>query len=165
MNQFTKLLIILLGACSFFSCEKSFTITDPIQSGNFIATVDGTPWAATTSSLKAIIGNGMTILSGTSSDERAINITLQGEVISNYALAYRSFSNVTYLPQPADTAIGMSFLPNASTDTSIASGLVAVTDLYPLLTTISGTFEAMYFEHRTAHTILLQMGNPICIIN
>jgi hypothetical protein len=82
-------LIIIFRLCG---CQKASNLgnaasgTGKQDSGSFTATIDGKPWAAIDSARSVSIMNGAINISGLSSDDQNIVLSLAGVTTGTYAL-------------------------------------------------------------------------------
>ena len=140
MKKAILYLLILAGVCS--SCRKEYSIeggTVPTApTANFTAQVDGVHWQSATSTEQATMIQGLTNITGISTDNLEISMTLAGTGTGTYYLDQRSPSLATYAN--IDSSFVYAFSTNSAPDTAQAGGVVTITEIDQTGQTISGTF-------------------------
>jgi Family of unknown function (DUF6252) len=136
-------IVILVVSLPFFSCQKELSYEGgppPAQevNGDFRAKIDGVQWVAADSAKGAAILGGLINISGTSSDNKQISMTLNDTVTGVYTLSQVSTSLGAYADQ--DSSGVYAFTTDQGADTSQAGGTVTVTEIDKVNRTISGTF-------------------------
>lgn len=133
-------ILILVAGWSVSSCKKETSIENSTaQTGaTFIATIDGTQWAATANARQATVIQGLINLTGISSDNREISITLTDTSLGVHVLNQTTSSLAAYAD--IDSSDLYAFATNQGTDTSQAGGEVTLTQIDKVNKTLSGTF-------------------------
>jgi hypothetical protein len=136
-------IIALFALLPFFSCQKELSYEGgppPVQEalGDFRAKIDGVQWVAADSAKGAAILGGLINISGTSSDNKQISMTLDDTITGVYTLNQVSPSLGAYADQ--DSSGIYAFTTDQGADTSQAGGIVTVTEIDKVNKTISGTF-------------------------
>lgn len=130
---------LVLAAATLFSCRKETSIENGKGlAANFIAQIDGASWAASDSAQSASILQGMINLTGISSDDQQLSITLGDTLIGVHILDQNSSSVAVYADLASSAPYAYS--TNQGSDTSQAGGTVTVTSIDPVNKTISGIF-------------------------
>jgi Family of unknown function (DUF6252) len=130
---------LVLAAATLFSCRKETSIENGKGlAANFVAQIDGTAWAASDSAQSASMLQGMINLTGISSDDQQLSITLDDTVIGVYILDQQSSSVAVYADLASSAPYAYS--TNQGSDTSQAGGTVTVTSIDRVNKTISGVF-------------------------
>lgn len=131
---------ILLAGWSISSCKKETSIENSTaQTGaTFIATINGVQWAATANARQATVIQGLINITGISSDNQEISITLTDTSLGKHVLTQQSTSLAAYAD--IDSSDLYAFATNQGTDTSQAGGEVTLTQIDQVNKTLSGTF-------------------------
>ena len=146
---------------SWMSCSKDLSYESNQGHGgatsgaNFTAVINGAPWAAVDSLQSATIVQGFINISGLSSDNKLINITLNGSTAGTYALNQNTLSVISYVD--GNSSNTNAFTTNQGADTTQSGGQVIVTSINTTNKTISGTFQCKVFrEQDNAQEIITQ---------
>src|SRR5215467_11694057 len=109
-------------AFSLFSCQKEYSFEQPGGGnpgggnnnvpGDFRAKIDGVQWVAADNTKGATIVAGIISITGISSDNQTINITLAGSALGTYVLDQSSSSVGVYLQNGSPNP----FATNANAD-------------------------------------------------
>jgi hypothetical protein len=142
-------IVTLVVSLPFFSCQKELSYEGgppPAQevNGDFRAKIDGVQWVAADSAKGAAILGGLINISGTSSDNKQISMTLNDTITGVYTLNQVSTSLGSYADQ--DSSGVYAFTTDQGADTSQAGGIVTVTEIDKVNKTISGTFSFKVFR-------------------
>lgn len=131
--------LVLFGGWFISSCKKETSIEkgNPVT-GNFVAQIDGVQWAASSNAEQATLIQGMINITGISSDNQEISITITDSVAGTYALNQQSTSLAAYAD--IDSSDIYAFATNQGTDTTQAGGEVTITEIDPIGKTMTGTF-------------------------
>ena len=134
---------------SFFSCSKEHSLEKPIGSGgnntgNFRAKIDGTDWVAVDNTISVTVLSGLINITGTSSDNKAITLT----ILSDQPGTYTFDQNSSSLASLDEVELGgpVSFTTNQSSDPAQSGGTVTITHIDQTNKTISGTFSFNGFD-------------------
>jgi hypothetical protein len=136
---------------SFFGCNKELSYEIPANGGNnsvagdFRAKIDSVQWVAANNTKGATILNGVINISGVSSDNKMISITLVGQSTGTYPVDINSPGIAAY-NEITNGIITSSFATNGSADTSQSGGSVTITAIDKTKKTISGTFHFNGFD-------------------
>ncbi len=136
-------IVTLVASLTFFSCQKELSYEGgppPAQEplGDFRAKIDGVQWVAADSAKGAAFLGGAINISGTSSDNKQISMTLNDTVTGVYTLNQITSSLGVYTDQ--DSSGVYAFTTDQGVDTTQAGGIVTVTEIDKVNRTISGTF-------------------------
>jgi len=133
----------VLAMLVLFSCRKEASIERP-NSATFMADVDGKQWFAVDSLKSASMIGGFIYLTGISSDNRQLSITLNDTIPGVYVLDQRSTSVAFY--GSIDSSSSYVYSTNQGKDTTQGGGTVTVTQIDPVKHTISGIFSFSVFR-------------------
>src|SRR6185437_14289039 len=137
--------LAFLAAWGLPSCKKETSIENGNNvGGNFIARIDGTQWAAASNAEQVTMVQGLINITGISSDNREISMTLTDTVAARYTLSLHSSSVAAYIN--IDSSDVYAFSTNQGTDSSLAGGEVTVTQIDRVNRTMSGTFSFNVFR-------------------
>ena len=137
MKKTILYLLLLFGICS--SCRKEYSLEGEIvPTGNFTAQVDGVHWQSAITTEQATIAQGLINITGISTNNLEISMTLSGTGTGTYYLSQRSASLATYAD--IDSSFVYAFTTNEAPDTAQAGGQVTVTEIDQANQTISGNF-------------------------
>jgi hypothetical protein len=143
-----KIIHIIIGATillSLASCRKEMSIEHPDgMAGTFTAVIDGKQWIAADSTKGASILQGLINISGISSDNKQLSITLNDTIPGVYKLSQVSASLAAYADN--DSSNLYAYTTNEGIDSTQAGGLVTVTEIDPVNRTITGTFAFKVFR-------------------
>jgi hypothetical protein len=135
-------IVLLLGLAS---CKKESSIEGGnTASGNFTAKIDGVQWSASGTKEAASILGGIITVTGISTDNKEISISIADSVAGTYTLSQTSVSLAAYAD--IDSSDLYAFSTNQGKDSSQAGGIVTVTAIDPVAKTISGTFSFKAFR-------------------
>jgi hypothetical protein len=139
MKKAIKYSMLVLAAATLFSCRKETSIENGKGlAADFVAQIDGVGWAASDSTESASILQGMINLTGISTDDQQLSITLGDTLIGVHILDKNSASVAVYADLASSAPYAYS--TNQGTDTSQAGGTVTVTSIDRVNKTISGIF-------------------------
>lgn len=128
-----------------FSCRKESSIERPGgANGTFMAEVNGTQWFAVDTLKSASMFGGSIYLTGISSDDRQLSITLSDTIPGVYVLDQHSPSVAFY--GSIDSSSSYVYSTNQGKDTTQAGGTVTVTQVDLINHTISGIFSFSVFR-------------------
>jgi len=138
---------VLSGIVLFFlfGCNKELSYEIPLNGGNnnvsgdFRAKIDGVQWVAADNAKSATLLSGVIYITGVSSDNKVITITLFGQTTGTYPLDQNSTGIAAY-NEITNGIVTSSFATNESSDPSKASGSVTITEIDATNKTITGTF-------------------------
>lgn len=137
MKKAILYLLVLVGVCS--SCRKEYSIEGAnVQTANFTAQIDGVHWQSATATEQATIVQGLINITGISTDNQEISMTLSGTGTGTYYLNQRSPSLATYAN--IDSSFIYAYTTNEAPDTAQAGGQVTITEIDQANQTISGNF-------------------------
>ncbi|HEX4850898.1 MAG TPA: DUF6252 family protein, partial [Puia sp.] len=145
-TRFSSALWITIFYLSLHACQKELSyetssgggITDTVP-GDFRAKIDGTNWQATTTTEGASIIAGVINVTGISTDNKMITMTVVGESVGTYPLGGNNLSFGAY-NELSNGTITNSYSTNQSADTSQGGGSITITQIDSINKTISGTF-------------------------
>jgi hypothetical protein len=109
-----------------------------MQTGNFVARINGVPWQSAVSTEQASIIQGLINITGISADNQQISMTMSGTGVGTYHLFLGSTSLATYAN--IDSSFMYAYSTNGASDTALAGGQVTITEIDQTNQTISGTF-------------------------
>jgi len=133
------ILVLLVGFWCISSCRKEYSYEGGyVQTANFTAQIDGAHWQSATSTEQATMIQGLINITGISTDNLEISMTLSGTGTGTYYLSQRSASLATYAN--IDSSFLYAFTTNEAPDTAQAGGQVTITEIDQTNQTISGTF-------------------------
>ena len=139
MKKAILYMLLLVGIWCITSCRKEYSLENGnVQLANFTATVDGTHWQSAMSTEQATIIQGLINITGISTDNQEISMTLSGTGVGTYTLNQRSASLATYAY--IDSSFVYAYTTNEAPDPAQAGGLVTITEIDQTNQTISGTF-------------------------
>jgi hypothetical protein len=145
-----KQVCALLAILSVIGCSKDMSYETPHQVGgggdtaNFRAMINGNQWIAVDSLSGATMITGLINITGLSSDNKLVSITLVGNSTGTYLLNQGTASVLTYIDY--NSANNNPFSTNQGTDTTQAGGTVIVTSINTSKKTISGTFQCKVYR-------------------
>lgn len=146
MKKSTSIIALLISLSLIIllvQCDKAKDAS-PSTSASFTASVDGTSWAATTTT--AFVTNGVMSISGTSTGNDVITITLIGATTGKYTLTQTPGHAVTYYNISSP---GSSFITNSN---SQGGGVVNVTEINLKDSTLTGDFSVNLYSATTGET-------------
>ena len=129
-------LMLLLGALLFFNACKEDE--DPLTNNDtpaITALVDGVQWTAVSSTMSASMAGGLINITGISSDNQVITITLDADKAGTYLLSAGQSHVMAYTQN--NSASEPAFTSNAIENNI---GKVVITEIDTDASTISGTF-------------------------
>jgi len=151
-----RFVVLLAGVviCGLWGCQKASSLGNAASgnggqdSGSFTVTIDGKPWTAIDSSRSVAIMDGAITISGLSSDDQNIVLSLAGTGAGTYVLGPASksvaaWTNSSMYFQDFSTAFGNS---------SQAGGQVVVSQIDAANQTISGTFQLQLYSDSAGYT-------------
>jgi hypothetical protein len=139
MKKAVLYMVVLAGIGCFFSCRKEYSLENGnVQLANFTAQVDGVHWQSAVSTEQASILQGLINITGISSDNQEISMTLSGTGTGTYQLSLLSTSLATYAN--IDSPFVYGYTTNSSSFLNQAGGQVTITEIDQTDQTISGTF-------------------------
>ena len=133
------ILVIFVGAWCLSSCRKEYSLeSGAVQLANFTAQIDGVHWQSAVSTEQASVIQGLINITGISTDNLEISMTLAGTTTGTYLLSQRSASLATYAN--IDSSFVYAYTTNDAPDTAQAGGWVIISEIDQANQTISGTF-------------------------
>jgi Family of unknown function (DUF6252) len=165
--------LLVLMCCWVAGCKKETSIENGGSStGNFIAEINGVPWAATAGQEQATITQGMINITGVSTDNQEISMSIIGTATGAYVLNAQTPSIAAYAN--LDSAQLYAFSTSQSSDTAKAGGTVTISFIDTADKTLTGTFSFNVFRtvdgqgksitsgvfNRIPYTTSLPAGNP-----
>jgi hypothetical protein len=137
MKKAILYMLVLIGVCS--SCRKEYSLEGgTVQTANFTAQIDGVHWQSATTTEQATMIQGLINITGISTDNQEISMTLSGTGTGTYYLSQRSASLATYAN--IDSSFVYAYTTNEAPDTAQAGGQVTITEIDQTNQTISGIF-------------------------
>ena len=130
---------------------------DSTVSADFRATINQVLWVASPSSQGASILGGIINITGISSDNKQISITLKGNSTGQYILDQNSFNVLSYID--AGSSNNSAFTTNQGSDTSLAGGTVTVTVIDTVHKTISGYFTCKVYREMDSQQEIITQGS------
>jgi hypothetical protein len=151
----------LLMIISFFGCSKEMSYETPHQIGggdtaSFKAMINGVQWIAVDSLSGATILAGLINVTGISSDNKLVSITLVGSGTGTYTLNQSSASVLSY--SDLNSSNTNPFTTSQGQDTSFAGGQVTVTAINTTKKTISGTFQCKVYRAQDSRQEIITQG-------
>ena len=138
-------IITVLALLTLFSCRKETSIERPgSTNGTFMAAIDGGQWIAADTLKSATIIGGLINLTGISSDNKQLSITLNDSIPGVYTLNQNSTSIAAFVNN--DSSDLYAYTTNQGTDSAQAGGTVTVIDIDRVNQTITGTFSFNVFR-------------------
>jgi len=132
------------------SCRKETSVENKNGlAGTFTATIDGTSWIAADSTKGASILQGMINISGISTGNKQLSITLNDTIPGVYKLSQVSASLAAYADN--DSSNLYAFATNQGNDSTQAGGQVTVTEIDQVNKTITGTFSFKVYRDIDNH--------------
>ena len=129
-------LALVLGLSA---CRKETSLENGgATSGNFTARVDGVQWTAAGTKQGASILGGIIQITGISTDNKEITMTINDSVAGTYPLNQSTPSFAAYAN--VDSSELFAYSTNQGSDSTQAGGYVTITKIDPVNKTISGTF-------------------------
>ena len=162
MNKAFICTLVLLSAWGLSSCKKETSIENGNSvGGNFVARIDGTPWAAATNAEQVTMVQGLINITGVSSDNREISMTLTDTVEGQYILNQQTTSLAAYMN--IDSSDLYAFSTNQGSNSSQAGGVVTVTQIDRVNRTMTGTFSFVVYRSIDGrqHTITSGIFNKL----
>jgi hypothetical protein len=149
--------LLFLFACSKEkSFEKSNSVPPVSSAADFTANINNVAWSAADSLRGASIISGIINITGISSDNKQISMTLNGSTTGTYILDQNSLSVGNYVDGNSENVFG--FATNQGTDTGEAGGKVIVTEIDANNKTISGTFQFKVFRNMDSQQQVITEG-------
>lgn len=124
------------------------------DSGSFTVTIDGKPWVAIDSARSVSIMNGAINISGLSSDDQNIVLTLAGTTAGTYTLGPRSNSVAAW----TDSFCYFQDWSTSEGNISQSGGQVVVSQIDVANQTISGTFQMRLYGDSARYTKVFTNG-------
>ena len=138
MKKVVLYVVVLVGVWCV-SCRKEYSIENgSARTANFEAQIDGVHWQSAIATEQATMIQGLINITGISSDNREISMTLSGTGVGTYTLNQRSPSLATYAN--IDSSYIYAYTTNEAPDPAQAGGTVTITEIDQTNQTISGTF-------------------------
>ncbi len=130
---------LLLAGCSWAtSCKKETSIENGSFAGNFTAVINGVPWSAASNQEQATIVRGLINITGVSTDNQEISISITDTVAGSYVLNAQSPSIAAY--GNVDSSNLYAYSTSQSPDTAKAGGIVTITAIDTVAKTVTGSF-------------------------
>jgi len=153
----TGLALLFLFACSKEkSFEKPGSLPAGSTAGDFTAKVNNVAWSAADNQKGASVISGIINITGVSSDNKQISMTLNGSAIGTYLLNQTTLSAGTYIDGNASNTFA--YATNQGVDTTQAGGKVIVTEIDATNKTISGTFQFKVFRDMDSQQQVINEG-------
>jgi len=158
-----KLFFVLLPAvviCGLWGCQKATSLGNAASgsggqdSGSFTVTIDGKPWVAIDSARSVSIMNGAITISGLSSDDQNIVLSLAGTGAGTYSLGPASRSVAAW----TDSFMYFQDFSTIAGNASQAGGQVVVSQIDAANQTISGTFQMHLYSDSAGYTKVFTNG-------
>jgi hypothetical protein len=131
--------LLMVGCGWIGSCKKETSIENgSTVGGNFTAVINGVKWAAASTQEQATILRGLINITGVSTDNQEISISITDTAAGVYVLNAQTPSIAVYAS--ADSSNLYAYSTSQSTDTSKAGGMVTITSIDTVHKTITGTF-------------------------
>jgi hypothetical protein len=130
--------LLIVGCWWIASCKKETSIEHGNVAGSFTAVINGVPWSAASSQEQATILRGLINITGVSTDNQEISISITDTVAGVYVLNAQTPSIAVYVS--ADSSNLYAYSTSQSSDTSKAGGIVTITAIDTLHKTVTGTF-------------------------
>jgi hypothetical protein len=165
--------LLVLECCWISSCKKETSIENGgSPTGNFTAVVNGVPWSAATSLEQATITQGIINITGVSTDNQEISISITDTVAGVYVLNARTPSLAAY--ENLDSSNLYAYSTSQSSDTTKAGGTVTISAIDTVHKTVTGTFVFNVYQatdgqgksitsgifNQIPYTTSLPAGNP-----
>jgi Family of unknown function (DUF6252) len=163
ISYMRKLFVVLLTAvviCGLWGCQKATSLGNAASgsgdqdSGSFRVTIDGKPWVAIDSARSVSIMNGAITISGISSDDQNIVLSLTGAGAGTYVLGSGSKSVAAW----TDSFMYLQDFSTIAGNASQASGQVVVSQVDAANQTISGTFQMRLYSDSAQYTKIFTNG-------
>jgi hypothetical protein len=147
--------LALIASLSFTSCKKDSTddntpTTQTAANGGMIAKIDGKAWTANLTG--ASQQNGMTNISGQSTDGQTLTITLSDTKAGTYALNGSTMHAAAYTKTQGSSGY-------SSNGASGAGGTVVISEVDATNKTISGTFSFTLIEPSSGSKVVVSEGS------
>jgi hypothetical protein len=150
-------IVIAFGVPGLFSCRKETSVENAVTlSGDFRAQINGVQWIAASATKGASLLSGLINITGISSDNKQLSITLTDTVIGVYTLNQTSSSYAAYADN--DSSDIYAFSSNQGSDTTQAGGQVIITGIDPVNKTLTGTFSFKVFRDIDGHQKTITNG-------
>jgi uncharacterized protein DUF6252 len=164
MTRVLKLGIFVVLTAWIYSCSHESSYEGPVpgssdtsKAGNFTAVVNNNSWASVQSTEDAsIYKNILSTITGTSSDNKQIRLSLSGTTTGQYILDQHSASYISYIEGNSGNTTPYTTYDGA--DTSLAGGVVNVTAIDTVNKTISGNFQCKVFRNMDSHQQIITAG-------
>ena len=139
---------------SLFGCNKELSYEIPKNGGNnttgdFRAKIDGVQWIAADNTKSASILNGIINITGVSSDNKMITITLVAQTTGTYPVDVNAPGIAAY-NEITNGSVTASYATNESSDPALSGGSVTITEIDQNQKTISGTFHFNGYDASSA---------------
>jgi hypothetical protein len=142
--------VLVLGGLGLFSCRKETSVEDKVAlSGDFRAQINGVQWIAADATKGASMLAGLINITGISSDNKQLSITLTDTIPGVYTLDQASSSYAAYADN--DSSDIYAFSTNQGGDTTQAGGQALITGIDRVNKTITGTFSFKLFREIDGH--------------
>jgi hypothetical protein len=136
--------LFTVGCLWLSSCKKETSIENGHTVGNFTAIINGVPWAAAMGQQQATITQGMINITGVSTDNQEISITVNGAGTGEYVLNAQTPSIAAYAN--LDSSELYAYSTSQSSDTAKAGGTVTISFIDTADKTITGSFSINVFR-------------------
>lgn len=149
--------VVAFGALGLFSCRKETSVENAVTlSGDFRAQINGVQWIAASTTKGATLLAGLINITGISSDNKQLSITLTDTVVGVYTLNQTSSSYAAYADN--DSSDIYAFSSNQGSDTTQAGGQVIITEIDRVNKTLTGTFSFKVFRDIDGHQKTISNG-------
>ena len=156
--------VLAISLISFFGCSKEKSFEEggnsnggnPPPTGEFRAKINGVQWIAADNARGASVIGGIINISGISSDNKQISITITGSSPGKYNLDQLSASVAAFVD--GNSGNNFAYTTNQGTDTSMAGGVVNITEIDAVNKTISGNFQFKVYRNMDSQQLLVTEG-------
>ena len=163
-NRIPQLGICILILGCLFSCSHETSYEGPVpgsvdttKSGNFTAVINNNAWAAVLNTEDASLYQKLfSTITGTSSANIQIRISLDGTTTGQYVLNQHSGSYISYID--GNSGNTTPYTTYDGPDTSFAGGVVYVTAIDTVQKTITGNFQCKVFRNMDSHQQIITQG-------
>jgi Family of unknown function (DUF6252) len=136
--------LFIVGCLWLSSCKKETSIENGNTVGNFTAVINGVPWAAAMGQQQATITQGLINITGVSTDNQEISISVNGVGTGEYVLNAQTPSIAAYAN--LDSSELYAYSTSQSSDTAKAGGTVTISFIDTADKTITGSFSIHVFR-------------------
>jgi hypothetical protein len=149
--------VVAIGVLGLFACRKETSIENQVAlSGDFRAQINGVQWIAADATKGASMLAGLINITGISSDNKQLSITLTDTIPGVYTLNQTSSSYAAYADN--DSSDIYAFSTNQGSDTTQAGGQVTITQIDAVNKTLTGTFSFKVYRDIDSHQKTITSG-------